>query len=165
MPPAANETPSPGSIKGDSIRETGMRFVTTFLTALLLACPLAGRAALGGAPEQFDVPSASTALANYVTRDTTLATGTRIREYVSAKGVVFAVTWQGPFLRDLKALLGRHFATMVNESSRKPKAGRSRIAMDSPEVVINSGGHMRAFEGSAWLPAEFPPGFTADDVR
>jgi hypothetical protein len=39
------------------------------------------------------------------------------------------------------------------------------MAIDLPEVVINSGGHMRAFEGSAWIPAEFPAGFTADDVR
>lgn len=144
-----------------------MQFVTTFLAALLLAGPLAGHAALGDAPEQFEspLPSVSATVANYVTRDTTLATGTHVREYVSGKGIVFAVTWEGPFLPDLKALLGRHFASMVNDANRMPKAGRSRIAMSGSEVVINSGGHMRAFEGSAWLPAEFPPGFTADDVR
>lgn len=144
-----------------------MQFVTTLFAALLLACPLAARAALGGAPEQFgsSVPSVSATVANYVTRDTTLTGGTHVREYVSAKGIVFAVTWEGPFLPDLKALLGKYFAAMVAEASRMPKAGRSRIAMNGSEVVINSSGRMRAFEGSAWLPAEFPPGFTADDVR
>jgi len=54
---------------------------------------------------------------------------------------------------------------MVAESARGPRAGRSHLAIDRPEVIINSGGHMRAFEGSAWIPAEFPAGFTADDVR
>ena len=142
-----------------------MQFVTTMVAALLLACPLASQAALGGAPEQFESTSATVAVANYVTRDTTLSTGTHVREYVSAKGIVFAVTWEGPFLPDLKALLGKYFASMVNDAKRMPKAGRSRIAMNGSEVVINSSGRMRAFEGSAWLPAEFPPGFTADDVR
>jgi hypothetical protein len=68
-------------------------------------------------------------------------------------------------LPDLKALLGKYFDNMVAESARMPKAGRSRIAINVPEVVINSGGHMRAFEGSAWIPAQFPAGFTAADLR
>lgn len=141
------------------------------LLFLLLACAGVGHAALGGLPEPFDKEGAtalsrsSSPVSNYVTRDTTLVTGTHVREYVSARGIVFAVTWDGPILPDLKALLGKHFDAMVTESARLPKAGRSRLAVNRPEVVINSGGHMRAFEGSAWIPAEFPAGFTADDVR
>ena len=139
------------------------------VAVLLLAYTGASHAALGGAPETFEaqgaVPVVSSRMTNYVMRETTLPTGTRVREYVSESGTVFAVTWEGPFLPDLKALLGKYFDTMVADSGRMPKAGRSRIAMSGSEVVINSGGHMRAFEGSAWLPAEFPAGFTADDVR
>lgn len=37
------------------------------------------------------------------------------------------------------------------------------IAINHPEVVINIGGHMRSFEGEAWIPAEMPAGFTVDD--
>ena len=142
-----------------------------FLSALLLAYAGVSHAALGGLPEQFNtegttvVSSVSSAVSNYVTRNTTLATGTQVREYVSDSGVVFAVTWDGPILPDLKALLGKYFDTMVAESARVPRAGRSPMAVNRPEVVINSGGHMRAFEGSAWIPAEFPVGFTAADVR
>ncbi len=144
---------------------------TLFFSALLLAYAGISHAALGGLPEQFNtegttvVSSVSSAVSNYVTRDTMLATGTQVREYVSDSGVVFAVTWDGPILPDLKALLGKYFDTMVAESARIPRAGRSPVAINRPEVVINSGGHMRAFEGSAWIPAEFPAGFTADDVR
>jgi Protein of unknown function (DUF2844) len=142
-----------------------------FFSALLLAYAGVSHAALGGPPEQFNTEgttvasSVSSAVSNYVTRDTTLAAGTHVREFVSGSGVVFAVTWDGPFLPDLKALLGKYFATMGAESAKVPRAGRSHMAIDLPEVVINSGGHMRAFEGSAWIPAEFPAGFTADDVR
>lgn len=142
-----------------------------FFSALALAYAGTAHAELGGPPEQFNaqgttvLASASSPASSYQMRDTTLATGTQVREYVSAGGIVFAVTWDGPVLPDLKALLGKHFDTMVAESTRLPRAGRSRIAINRPELVINSGGHMRAFEGSAWLPAEFPAGFTAGDVR
>jgi hypothetical protein len=137
----------------------------------LLAYSGITHAALGGPPEQFNTEgttlasSVSSAVSNYIVRDTTLATGTRVREYVSGSGVVFAVTWDGPFLPDLKALLGKYFDTMLAESAAVPRAGRARVVVSRPEVVINSGGHMRAFEGSAWIPAEFPAGFTAADVR
>jgi len=142
-----------------------------FISILLLAYAGASHAALGGPPQQFDtqattvVPSATPAGTSYITRDTTLASGTRVREYVSAGGLVFALTWDGPTLPDLKALLGKYFDTMAAESARMPQAGRSSMAISLPEVVINSGGRMRAFEGSAWIPAEFPAGFTAGDVR
>ncbi len=142
-----------------------------FFSVLLLAYAGASHAALGGPPEQFAaegtaiVSSVSAAGPNYLSRDTTLASGTRVREYISDSGLVFAVTWDGPMLPDLKALLGKYFDNMVAESARMPKAGRSRIAINVPEVVINSGGHMRAFEGSAWIPAQFPAGFTAADLR
>jgi len=145
--------------------------VMPFFSALLLAYAGASHAALGESPEQFSagatavVSNVTSAGLKYLTRETTLATGTRVSEYVSESGVVFAVTWEGPMLPDLKALLGKYFDTMVAESARAPRAGRSRIAVNLPGVVINSGGHMRAFEGSAWIPAEFPAGFSADDVH
>jgi hypothetical protein len=152
-------------------RKLSTACVAAFIAVLLFTCAGVSRAALGGSPERFDavgatvVSSSSAASANYVTRDTTLSTGTHIREYVSNSGIVFAVVWDGPVLPDLKALLGEHFDTMVAESARMPRAGRSHLATDDPEVVIHSGGHMRAFEGNAWIPAAFPAGFTADDVR
>ncbi len=139
-------------------------------SAFLLVCSSISHAALGELPEQFDVQDTAAvshvtpAGASYIMRDTTMASGTHVREYVSG-GNVFAVTWEGPILPDLKALLGKYFDTMVAESAKVPRAGRSQVAIDLPSVVINSGGHMRAFEGSAWIPAEFPAGFTADDVR
>jgi len=142
------------------------------LSILMLIYAGASHAALGGVPEQFDSTQPTTVAAgvtsvgtNYVTRDTTLASGTRVREYVSAGGLVFAVTWAGPTLPDLKALLGKYFDTMVAESAKAPRAGRSSLAINLPEVVINSGGHMRAFEGNAWIPAELPAGFTTADLH
>ncbi len=143
---------------------------TSIVSALLLAYAGACQAALGGAPEVFGAANTtvaaklSSAGASYLVRDTTLDTGTQVREYVSG-GRVFAVTWDGPMLPDLKALLGKYFDALVAESQKAPRAGRARVGVNLPEVVINSGGHMRAFEGSAWLPAQLPAGFTPDDLR
>ncbi len=142
-----------------------------FVSVLLLAYAGASHAALGGLPEQFNAEgtavasTVSSTMSNYVVRDTTLTTGTQVREYIAADGLVFAVTWDGPVLPDLKALLGKYFDAMAAESERMPRAGRSHLGVNLPEVVINSGGHMRAFHGSAWIPAQFPAGFSADDVR
>lgn len=142
-----------------------------FVAVLLLAYAGLSHAALGGLPEQFNtegntaVSSVSTTMPNYVVRDTTLATGTHVREYIAADGIVFAVAWDGPVLPEMKALLGKYYDVMTAESKGVPKAGQSHIGVDLPEVVIHSGGHMRAFEGSAWIPAQLPAGFTADDVR
>ncbi len=140
-------------------------------SVLLLAYAGAGHAALGGLPQQFDTRETTVAAgvtatgASYVTRDTTLASGTHVREYVAPDGRVFALTWNGPTLPDLKALLGKYFDTMAAESAKAPRAGRSSLGINLPEVVINSGGHMRAFAGNAWIPAELPAGFTAAELR
>jgi hypothetical protein len=142
-----------------------------FFSALLLMYAGAGHAALGGAPESYatqatTVTSGVTAAGvNYLVRQTTLATGTRVSEYVAAGGTVFAVAWDGPMLPDLRTLLGQYFEAMTDESARAPRAGRGRLVVDEPGVVIHSGGHMRAFEGSAWIPAQLPAGFSADDLR
>jgi hypothetical protein len=145
-----------------------MRF-TPFFSVIFFSCAGIAHAALGGFPEQFATEATTTVessvVPKFVLRATTLATGTQVREYVSESGFVFAVAWEGPFLPDLKALLGKHFDTLVAESARIPRVGRSSIAINLPEVVINSGGHMRSFEGSAWIPAELPAGFSTDHVR
>ena len=141
------------------------------IPVLLFAYAGACHAVLGGAPETFG-SAATTAAANttaagasYIERATTLDGGTQVREYVSTGGTVFAVTWEGPNMPDLKALLGPYFDTLVAESQKAPRAGRSPVGVNLPEVVINSGGHMRAYEGSAWIPAQLPAGLNPDALR
>ena len=148
-----------------------MKTARTAMVFLLLAYAGPGHAALGGLPEQFDAASTvveakrSAAGSAYLVRATTLDTGTLVREYLADGGRVFALSWEGPVLPDLRALLGKYFELMVAESARRPRAGRSHLGVDVPEVVIHSGGRMRAFEGSAWIPAQLPAGFGDADLR
>ncbi len=139
----------------------------------LLACSYA-YAALGGAPSHFGATparlaarslAAAGAPAAWTVSTSTLDSGTVVREYVNPAGAVFAVSWNGPFLPDLRTLLGQHFGTMTGAAAQRPKAGHSQLAVERPDVVIISNGHMRAFSGRAWIPGELPPGFSPDNIE
>jgi hypothetical protein len=101
----------------------------------------------------------------YTVHSMTTAQGVHVREYVSPSGTVFAVCWDGPFLPDLRQLLGVHFVTFKSEVARAPHAGHSQVSIVRPEVVIQSTGHMRSFRGSALIPAAVPAGVTPAEIR
>jgi hypothetical protein len=89
------------------------------------------------------------------------ATGGSVREYVSPAGVVFALTWSGPFKPDLQQLLGRHFGTYAI-TPRSAGSDRNHLAIDTAALVVRAGGRQRAFFGRAWLPALLPAGVDAE---
>jgi len=143
------------------------------LIATLLAISMNGSwAGLGSAPANFgprvlaaQTQTGSTGRAVYSDVQNKLESGTVVREYVDANGTVFAVSWLGPFLPDLKEILGSHFNAMVAHASRAAKAGQSQLVLKQSDLVIVSGGHMGAFEGRAWLPAKLPAGFSPSDIK
>ena len=103
----------------------------------------------------------------YTVRETTLASGTVVREFLTRDAVVFGVAWRGPRMPDLAALLGGHFAqyaSTVGENRRSGKA-RGQGVVESEALVVHSGGHMGAFFGNAWLPQALPAGVTAADIQ
>jgi hypothetical protein len=103
-------------------------------------------------------------LPQYSLRETRLDSGTLVREYVSAKGIVFAVAWQGPFLPDLRQLLGKYFGAYTDAARSNP-ARRGPLRIDGPELVVQSAGRMRAFSGRAYLPREIPENFSTDMIQ
>lgn len=143
------------------------------VVAAVLCISMSGAwAALGGAPANFGPrvlaaksQTESTGGAAYSDLERKLDSGTVVHEYVDASGVVFAVSWSGPIMPDLKEILGTHFDTMVAHAGRGARGGRSQIAVAQPDVVIVSAGHMGAFEGRAWLPAKLPAGFNPSDIK
>ncbi|MGZ5180140.1 MAG: DUF2844 domain-containing protein [Ramlibacter sp.] len=87
-----------------------------------------------------------------------LDSGTTVVEYVDTRGAVFAVTWSGPFLPDLRELLGPHFPSLALQQQRASSL-HAPVVVRTDEVVIVSGGRMGAFDGRAWLPQRLPAGF------
>jgi hypothetical protein len=109
--------------------------------------------------------SASSA-ASYTVQQTTLDTGTVVREYI-AGGAVFAIAWEGPQLPDLRKLLGSYFPQYVSdlETQRGTVGGHGPARVQQGGLVVHSGGHMGDFSGHAFLPQSLPPGVTESDIR
>jgi len=90
--------------------------------------------------------------------------GTIIREYAVPGGNVFAVTWHGPFVPNLRQTLGSYF----DEYAAEAKAGRqdrNHVQVHQSDLVVQVGGHMRAYSGLAYLPQAMPAGVTVGDLQ
>lgn len=92
------------------------------------------------------------------------ASGTAVKEYVSPAGTVFAVTWSGPSIPDLRQLLGQYF-DVYTEAVRVARPGPGPVSVQQPGLVVQSGGRMRAFVGRAYVPSMIPQGMSADQIQ
>ena len=124
----------------------------------------AASSAVPAAKMQAVTPVAPSSL--YTLHEVQLENGTSVREYATPAGIVFAVSWQGPVLPDLSALLGIYFNTFKQETERLRAAGRrgGPVSIEHPNLVIQSGGRMRNFFGHAYAPVLIPTGLNIKDV-
>jgi uncharacterized protein DUF2844 len=106
----------------------------------------------------------STAGDRFSVHEISTADGTTVREYASPEGLVFGVSWQGPFVPDLAQLLGTYF-TEFQEAGRSPVRQRRPLGVRTAHLAIEMGGHMRAFHGRVYLPGAVPGGVSESDVR
>jgi hypothetical protein len=104
---------------------------------------------------------------SYTVHEIQSATGTVVREYLSPEGKVFAVAWNGPWLPDLRQLLGGYFEQYRAAVQRQSGARRVRkpVMIDQPGLVVQVGGHIRAFSGRAYVPELLPSGVRAEDIQ
>jgi hypothetical protein len=96
------------------------------------------------------------------------SSGTMIREYVNSTGTVFAVAWDGPWLPDLRQVLGDQFGryqAAMQSKQRAPRTGRGALVIDEAGLVVQMSGHPRAFTGRAYLPALLPAGVQLESIR
>ena len=108
--------------------------------------------------------AAGAAAAAYTVHELQLPGGAQVREYVTSANNVFAVAWDGPSVPELQQLLGAYFPRY---SAAAKAIGRLRrgVDLEQQDLVIRTGGHMRAFFGMAYLPAMLPPGVTPEEIR
>lgn len=104
---------------------------------------------------------------SHVVQELRAPSGIVVREYVSAGGDVFAVAWQGPWLPDMRQLLGKHFEdyqrALQAQSNGRP--GRRPVHVETRGLVVQVAGHPRSFAGRAYVPEMLPPGVTPEDIR
>lgn len=105
-----------------------------------------------------------TGAAKFSVHQLQLSSGTVVNEYVSPAGMVFAVSWQGPSIPDLQQVLGRYFDAYVAATRNRGSASSAR-ALPSSGLVAQSGGHMRAYFGRAYVASMLPRGVLADEIK
>lgn len=102
----------------------------------------------------------------YTIHELTADNGMRIREFLNVDGIVFAVSWTGPVAPDLPALLGANFSEYADTLKQMQQRGLHRaVRVATTSLVVETGGHMRAVNGRAYLPARVPAGIPAGDLR
>ena len=103
----------------------------------------------------------------YTVHEMRTPAGVVIRQYVSRAGRVFGVAWQGPFMPDMRQLLGAYFPqfSAAAKRQRESHVGRHLLNIQEPGLVAESNGHMRAYSGRAYDPALLPEGVHGNDVR
>jgi hypothetical protein len=93
--------------------------------------------------------------------------GHRVKEFVNANGVVFAVSWRGVSRPNLQTLFGSYHRDYKEAEARQPRElGRKRSStVKGARVVVHQEGHMRDLRGLALVPDLMPPGVRPEDLQ
>jgi hypothetical protein len=104
---------------------------------------------------------------SYTVHEIQGSSGTVVREYVSPEGKVFGVAWQGRWMPDMRQLLGSYFDqyAQANQAQRASRIRRGPVLINEPGLVVQIGGHPRAFAGRAYIPEMLPSGVRAETIQ
>src|SRR3954470_15153914 len=108
-----------------------------------LLLPASAFASLGGTVASVDTDRVRTQSAliriqqgsGYSVHEMLSPTGTTIREYYGANGVVFGIAWDGEWTPDLQQFLGSYFEQYKRSATAARRAGATHN-----RVAINDGG-------------------------
>ena len=144
-----------------------------FFLCAVAAGALPGWAALGGSAEsvaadqvKFQAKRRMIEMPEYTVHEISRADGGVVREYVTRAGKVFGVSWSGPAIPDLSQLLGSYgpeFRDTLRAQSKS--SGRRPAAVHNSDLVVETGGHMRAFQGRAYVNSMLPSGVSPEVIR
>ena len=102
-------------------------------------------------------------LGSYRLHEIQLLSGTVVREYAGLDGTVFAITWHGPscaeFAADSRPLFRR-----LRGGGTDPHADHHHLQVKQVDLVVEASGHMRAFNGRAYLPQAIPAGVSVGEL-
>ena len=146
--------------------------VLSGLLLLVAFAPRNARATLGETEStvQSDVAElqasikTSTDRVSYRVHEIQMPSGTVLREFVSLDGHVFAVAWHGPYMLNLRPVLGRYFDSYVAAANQN-LIDRHHLQIQQSDLVMQVRGHMRSFTGRAYLPAAVPEGVNPGELQ
>lgn len=149
------------------------RIVLPLVAAAMVAVPRAAFAELGGDARSVDADRQKMQGAlmqivrrqSHVVHELRAASGTTVREYVTDGGTVFAVAWDGPWLPDLRQLLGSHYGQFQSAVRSRARRARGVVSVNESDLVVQMTGHPRAFTGRAYMPGLLPQGVRPEAIR
>ena len=98
--------------------------------------------------------------------ETTDANGIVVRQYVDSSGKVYAVSWRGPAMPNIQALLGTYFDTFREGATASiGEAGLHAARVTEGDLVVENRVRLREFSGRAWLVSALPPGVSTTDIQ
>jgi len=106
----------------------------------------------------------STTFDGYSVHQINSADGIIVKEFVSPAGTVFGVSWAGPTMPNLSHLLGAYF-TQFDQAPKSSVRRRGPVTVRTDQLVVESGGHMRAFHGRAYVTGLMPGNISAEVIR
>lgn len=153
--------------------------------AMLLILPLPVWATLGDnassvLTDQAQMKGAlnSTDKSTYVVHEITLTSGTKVREFATPGGAIFAVAWQGQYMPNLQQLLGPYYQQVVQarqaaqpqpaqDGSSAPtiRARRAPVVVQTSGLVVVQAGHQRDWHGLAYIPQLVPQGVPVSEIH
>jgi len=146
---------------------------TALLTGLVVVGLAAGPAAasLGGTRATIEADRAAlkgernvSTATGYEVQEIATPGGGRVREYLTPDGTVFAVSWKGPSIPDLRQLLGAYYERFAQATTASHVGRHRELRVEQPGLVVQSGGRMRNFYGRAWDPQLLPPSFSTASI-
>ena len=140
--------------------------------ALLLLIPQFCHATLGQGTdsiakvEAMAMTSRKTSSGTGYTIQTISSASYTVKEFQRPDGVIFAVAWQGAARPDLQVILGDYFQEFTLAHEEKMKVAHTRpVRVESANVVVSFGGHMRNLTGLAYVPKLVPTGVNVESLR
>jgi hypothetical protein len=102
----------------------------------------------------------------YDVHEIQMAAGTVVDEYVSPEGKVFAIAWHGQFPPPMQQILGSYFQQYTAALQAQPKVyGHRPLNIQQEGLVVQTGGHMRAYFGRAYVPDLLPQGVALSQIH
>lgn len=90
-----------------------------------------------------------------------------VNQFTNNASNVFAVTWQGRGIPDLRALLGSHLYDFQQAlvKARQTHKGHAPLEIEENGLHIEMGGNPRQLIGRVWLTNAKPQGVSNEDLR
>ena len=93
----------------------------------------------------------------------TMKDGSVVNEFVSPAGIVFGISWQSHFMPNLQQLLGSHMIDL--QQGPRQTVRRRLLIVRTDKFVFVSSGHMRVFQGHAYVPSLIPSNLGPEVVQ